>query len=124
MTFERTFDILSHLKENSKKQDILCARKNGSWVKFSVDDYNQNARDFAKGLIQMGFKKGDKIATISNNRPEWNFVDMGMSMIGVIHVPIYPTISEEEFAYIFNHSEVKMVIVSDANLYKKDKTNC
>ncbi len=121
MTFERTFDILSHLKENSKKQDILCARKNGSWVKFSVDDYNQNARDFAKGLIQMGFKKGDKIATISNNRPEWNFVDMGMSMIGVIHVPIYPTISEEEFAYIFNHSEVKMVIVSDATLYKKIK---
>ncbi len=121
MTFERTFDILSHLKENSKKQDILCAKKNGSWVKFSVHDYNRNARDFAKGLIQMGFKKGDKIATVSNNRPEWNFVDMGMSMIGVIHVPIYPTISEEEFAYIFNHSEVKMVIVSDATLYKKIK---
>ncbi len=119
MNFERTFDILTSIKESGKKQDILCTKKNGSWIKFSADEYYQNARVFAKGLIQMGFQKGDKIATVSNNRPEWNFVDMGMSMVGVIHVPVYPTISEDEFAYIFKHSEVRMVIVSDAALYKK-----
>ncbi|MCW3804986.1 AMP-dependent synthetase/ligase [Plebeiibacterium marinum] len=121
MIFERTFDILWHLKENDGKQDILCTKKNGSWTNFTVDEYFENARSFAKGLIQSGYKKGDKIATISNNRPEWNFVDMGMSMAGIIHVPIYPTISEEEFSYIFNHSGVKMVIVSDNSLYKKIK---
>jgi len=68
-----------------------------------------------------GFKKGDKIATVSNNRPEWNFVDMGMSMIGVVHVPIYPTISDEEYKYILEHSDAKMLIVSDIILYKRLK---
>jgi len=121
MKFERTFDILTHLKEDKSKGDILCAKKNGSWIKFSTSEYYENAKHFALGLLNMGFKKGDKIATISNNRPEWNFVDMGMNMAGVIHVPVYPTISDEEFAHIFRHSEVKMVIVSDAVLYKKIK---
>ncbi len=121
MKFERTFDILKHLKENSNKQDILCAKKNGSWVKFSVNEYYENAKNFALGLLNMGFEKGDKIATVSNNRPEWNFVDMGMAMIGVIHVPVYPTISDEEFTHIFTHSDAKMVIVSDSSLYSRIK---
>ncbi len=121
MIFERTFDILKHLKKNNPKNDILCAKLNGNWFKFSVAEYRDSAKHFAIGLLSMGFKKGDKIATISNNRPEWNFVDMGMAMVGVIHVPIYPTISEDEFLHIFEHSEVKMVIASDCTLYKKIK---
>ncbi len=121
MIFERTFDILKHLKKANPKNDILYAKLNGEWYKFTVAEYYDKAKQFALGLLSMGFKKGDKIATISNNRPEWNFVDMGMTMVGVIHVPIYPTISDEEFQYIFEHSEVKMVIVSDAGLYQKIK---
>ncbi len=121
MIFDRTFDILKHLKKVDPKNDILYAKLNGEWYKFSVAEYYDKAKQFAIGLLDMGFKKGDKIATISNNRPEWNFVDMGMTMVGVIHVPIYPTISDEEFAYIFKHSEVKMIIVSDAGLHKKIK---
>ena len=121
MIFERTFDILKHLKKTNPQKDILCAKLNGHWYKFSVAEYRDNAKNFALGLLNMGFKKGDKIATISNNRPEWNFVDMGMAMAGVVHVPIYPTISDEEFLHIFNHSEVKMVIVSDVSLYNKIK---
>ncbi|SMO64835.1 long-chain acyl-CoA synthetase [Saccharicrinis carchari] len=121
MIFERTFDILKHLKKTNPKSDVLNAKLNGEWYAFSVVEYHDKAKQFALGLLSLGFKKGDKIATISNNRPEWNFVDMGMAMVGVIHVPIYPTISDEEFKYIFKHSEVKMVIVSDVGLYQTIK---
>ncbi len=119
MNVKRTFDILSYLKVNNDKSDLLCAKQNGSWVRFSVDEYRENARKFALGLLALGFQKGDKIITVSNNRPEWNFVDMGMAMVGVIHVPVYPTIGDDEFLHIFSHSEAKIIIVSDAGLYKK-----
>ncbi|TLX76086.1 long-chain fatty acid--CoA ligase [Labilibacter sediminis] len=121
MTFERTFDILKHLKKSNPSNNILSAKRNGEWINFSVYEYHENAKNFAIGLLSMGFRKGDKIATISNNRPEWNFVDMGMAMIGVIHVPVYPTISDDEFLHIFQHSEAKMVIVSDSSLHDKVK---
>jgi long-chain acyl-CoA synthetase len=121
MKFARTFDLLDNLKQNYDKPDILAARREGMWVKFSVDEYLENARHFAKGLMAMGFQKGDKIATVSNNRPEWNFVDMGMAMIGVIHVPIYPTIGDDEYRHILTHSDARLLIVSDQSLYKRLK---
>ncbi|WP_075591638.1 AMP-dependent synthetase/ligase [Labilibacter marinus] len=121
MIFERTFDILHHQTQTNPQNIMLCSKSNGHWKKISAQQYHDNAEQFALGLLSMGFKPGDKIATISNNRPEWNFVDMGMSMVGVIHVPVYPTISEEEFEHIFRHSGAKMVIVSDVALYDKIK---
>ena len=71
------------------------------------------------GLMAMGIKKGDKVATVTTNRPEWNFADMGMAMTGVVHVPIYPTIGEDEYKYILEHAEVKIVIVGDKKLLEK-----
>ncbi len=121
MEIKRTFDLLINLKHNINKEDILCTKRDGEWVKFSVKEYNEQARLFSYGLLAKGFKKGDKIATVSNNRPEWNFVDMGMSMIGVVHVPIYPTISNEEYKYILEHCDARMLIVSDIILYKRLK---
>ena len=70
-------------------------------------------------LLSMGYKKGDKIATISGNKPEWNFVDMGMAQAGMIHVPIYPTISTEEYDYILEHSDVKAIFVGNKTIYNK-----
>jgi len=121
MKLTQTFHILDHLKQNLDKPDIFVAKREGLWVKFSVDEYIENARFFAKGLLSMGFKKGDKIATVSNNRPEWNFVDMGMALIGVIHVPIYPTISDDEYRFILTHSDAKWLMVSDSGLYTRLK---
>lgn len=121
MEILRTFDILDELKKSNDKTDILAAKRDGSWVTFSVDEYIEYSKFFSYGLLAMGFKKGDKIATVSNNRPEWNFVDMGMSMAGVIHVPIYPTIGEDEYKYILEHCDAKILIVSDIALYKKLK---
>ena len=122
MEVKRTFDILERYKQKFIKDDVFGVKSNGEWIKFSTLDYINNANFFSLGLLSLGYKKGDKIASISNNRPEWNFIDMGMSQIGVIHVPIYPTISTEEYDYILKHSEVKSVFVSAKNIFDKVKS--
>ncbi|MFC2103992.1 AMP-dependent synthetase/ligase [Bacteroidota bacterium] len=119
MNITRTFDLLDRYKELYQIEDALVGKENGHWVKYGSQDYINYSYWVSYGLLALGFKKGDKIATISNNRPEWNFVDMGMAQIGVIHVPIYPTIGSEEYEYIFKHSEVKAVIVSSIILWNK-----
>ncbi len=120
MTINRTFDILDQIKDKyAQKEDMLAARLNGTWVKYPASDYVSTAYAIASGLLAMGLKKGDKIATISNNRPEWNFMDMGMAMAGIVQVPIYPTISVEEYAYILDHAAPVLVVVSDKILYEK-----
>lgn len=118
---ERLFDLLPKMLEKYPKQDALAAKENGEWVKYSTQTFIENAELLSYGLLALGIKKGDKIANISNNRPEWNFVDIAMLQIGAVHVPIYPTISENDYKYILNDAEVKIVFVSDADLYNKVK---
>ena len=118
MNVERTFDLLDRYREHFIKEDALCGKQNGIWVKFSSGDYIDYSYNFSYGLLDMGLKKGDKIITISNNRPEWNFADMGMSMIGVIHVPVFTSLNTSEYQYIISHSEAKIILVSDKKLYK------
>jgi long-chain acyl-CoA synthetase len=122
MEITRTFDILDNYQKNFQKDDALAAKVDKKWVKYSINEYIDYVNNFSFGLLALGLKKGDKIATISNNRPEWNFADMAMSQIGVIHVPIYPTISEEEYDYILDHAEPKIIIISDKLLLDKLKS--
>lgn len=120
MEIKRTFDLLDRYQElYTHKTDALAGKQNGKWIKYSSRDYIQYAHWVSCGLLALGFKKGDKIATISNNRPEWNFVDLGMAQTGIIHVPIYPTIGHEEYEYILNHSQVKAVIFSSKLIWNK-----
>ena len=119
MEITRIFDLLDHLKNNYPSDAILAAKKNGNWIKYSTDDYIRYSNLFSIGLLALGFEKGDKIATVTNNRPEWNFIDMGMLQAGIVHVPLYPTISLDEYKYILTHSDVKAVIISDKQLYAK-----
>ncbi len=122
MEITRTFDLLDRYKDLYPDMKVaLAGKQNGEWEKFSSQEYIKYANWISCGLLALGFKKGDKIATISNNRPEWNFVDMGMAQIGIIHVPIYPTIGPEEYEYILNHSEVKALIVSNQLIWNKVK---
>lgn len=121
MSVVRTFDLLARYHEKLVKPDVLAAKKDGEWIKYSTHDYIDFSRWFACGLLAMGYKKGDKIVTVSNNRPEWNFVDMGMAMAGVVHVPVYPTISADDYRHILVHSEARSVIVSDRQLLNKIK---
>lgn len=115
---KRTFDILTYAEKNFPQESALAVKRNGKWDRFSTADYRKNVDDFSLGLLALGFDKDDKIATVSNNRPEWNFIDFGMSQIGAVHVGIYPTISEKEYLHILSHSDSKILIVSDKHLYE------
>ncbi|WP_245792671.1 AMP-dependent synthetase/ligase [Tangfeifania diversioriginum] len=117
----RTFDILERYIHEFPREDALGGKKDGEWYTYSTEDYYKKSHQFALGLLALGFKKGDKIATVTSNRPEWNFADMGMAMTGVVHVPMYPNISDEEYKYILEHSEVQMLIVGNNRLHKKLK---
>jgi len=120
MEVTRIFDLLSRYEEAFKpKDDVLAGKENGEWVKHDLKTYRRIADSISLGLIELGIGKGDKIATISNNRPEWNFIDMGILQTGAIHVPIYPTISEEDYRYILNHAEVKLVFIAGMDLLRK-----
>ena len=121
----RTFDLLDrYMLHYANKEDALAAKKDGKWQYYSARQYNEISHHFAYGLLELGFKKGDKIITITNNRPEWNFVDMGMSMIGVVHVPVFTSMSCDEYRYVFEHSESSMVLISDKKLYNTIKPIC
>jgi len=115
----RTFDILERYLNEFPREDALGGKKDGKWYTFSTEEYNRKSHQFAMGLMALGLKKGDKVATVTTNCPEWNFADMGMAMTGIVHVPIYPTIGEDEYRYILKHAEVKMLIVGDAKLFAK-----
>lgn len=103
----------------SYRNDILCVKRNKKWEKFSTTQYHEYVNNFSYGLLSNGFKKGDKILTISNNRPEWNMIDMGMIQIGLVHVPVYPNLEYKEYEHIFNHSNAKIMIVSSKEYYDK-----
>ncbi|MEO8147475.1 MAG: long-chain fatty acid--CoA ligase [Bacteroidia bacterium] len=119
MEVTRIFDVLPRQLKMFSKQDALAGKENGEWKKYSTQQFVQFADDISNGLLAMGFGKDDKIATISNNRPEWNFVDMGILQIGAVQVAIYPTISENDYRFILNDAEVKLIIISDASLLSK-----
>ena len=103
------------------KTDVLAGKEEGKWRRYTVQEYIDYCDWVSYALLSTGIKKGDKIAIISNNRPEWNFTDFGISQIGAVSVPIYPTISSEEYAYILGHVEPKLVFISDKNLFEKIK---
>ncbi len=114
----RTFEIPAYCHKNHPRDDIFATKKDGRWNKISTSEYLEKSQLVALGFISLGLKKYDKIATIcSNNRPEWNFIDMGASMAGLIHVPVYPTLSQKEFNFIFNQAEIKHIFVSDEKIY-------
>ena len=119
MEILRTFDLLENLKTYPPKDDILARRSRGKWIKYSIDQYYDISHTVAYGLLAMGFKPGTKVITITNNRPEWNFMDMGINLAHMIHVPVYSTLSHDDYLHIFTHSDVELIVVGSAALYKR-----
>jgi len=119
MEITRVFDLLDWLKENYQKDDILNGKRNGQWTNFSTNDYYNFSVLLSYGFMHLGLKKGDKIATVCNNRPEFNIMDMAMSMLGIIHVPMYATLSSEDYKHIINHSDAKMLVVGNKTIFAK-----
>lgn len=119
-TVRRTFDLLGRYQNLYSDLPVAIAGKEGGkWKSYTPSEYLEWTNQISYGFITLGVKPGDVVATVTNNRPEWNFFDLGLAQIGAIHVPIYPTISDEEYQYILNHCEAKFVIVGDKKLYEK-----
>ncbi len=121
MAYSRIFDIIQHQLQTNPLEVCLARRYDKkNWTTYSTEKVIEIANKISSGLLQLGLKKGDKIAIVSiNNRPEWQFLDLACSQIGVITVPIYPTISSADYEYIFNHAEVKYLFVSDKIIHRK-----
>jgi long-chain acyl-CoA synthetase len=117
--FTRLFDILKYQEQKYPRFDCLNYKYNGKWRNYSTAEVNEIVDKVSKGFIKAGIVPGDTVAIISNNRPEWNFVDNGMLQIGAVNVPIYPTISKDEYEYIFDDAKIKMVFVADKGLFDK-----
>jgi len=131
MNSKRLFDCIDHQLQNFPKPDMLAAKENGVWVKYSTQMVADIANRLSAGLLEMGVfgndftsEGSDKIAIISNNRPEWVFTDLAVQQIGAILVPVYPTTNPLELAFILNDAAVKYVFVSSIDLYKKAKDVC
>lgn len=121
MSYTRIFDIIEY-QSNICPLDICLARREDkkNWTSYSTKDFISTANQISKGLLNLGLQKGDTIAIISTtNRPEWHFIDLACMQIGVVDIPVYPTISSKEYEYIFNHAAVKYVFVSDKLMYRK-----
>lgn len=121
MEIRRTFDIIDLNCEKYPRKDMYGGKLDNEWVTWSTGQVREYVDLVSYGLMAMGYRKGDKVATISANKPEWNIVDMGLAQAGIIHVPIYPTISTDEYDYILQHSEVRAIIVGNKSIYSKVK---
>lgn len=120
MEITRLFDFPYYQLEKFNLSDALNVKKDGKWVATSTQEYIDKANAISRGLLRLGVQRNDKIAIISmTNRTEWNICDIGILQTGAQNVPIYPTISEEDYAYVLNHSESKYCFVSCSEVKSK-----
>ena len=119
----RLFDLLHHLKQMPPKSDALTAKENGEWRKYSTQEYIDTVNALSYAFIDMGVKPGDKIGLISNNRPEWNFIDYACLQTGSINTPLYPTISEHDLKHVIADAGLKYFFVANEEIYTKVKAS-
>tara|TARA_B110000090_G_scaffold3596_2_gene3784 strand:+ start:329 stop:2101 length:1773 start_codon:yes stop_codon:yes gene_type:complete len=116
----RLFDFAHYQLEKHNLESAFVVKKDGEWVKTSSKEYIDKANSISRALLRLGIQKNDKIAVISStNRTEWNIVDIGVLQIGAQNVPIYPTISADDYEYVLNHSESIYCFVSDEEVLEK-----
>lgn len=115
----RLFDFLTLHCQKTPQSPFLSAKEQGQWRSHSFAQVQQLSNQLSQLLLTLGLQKGDKIAIISENRPEWNVVDLGALQIGVVSVPMYPNISERDYAFIFNDAGIKYAFVGNEAIWSK-----
>ncbi|PWG04914.1 AMP-dependent synthetase/ligase [Polaribacter aquimarinus] len=116
----RLFDFPYYQLEKYNLDKAFISKTSGEWESISTKEYIDKANQISRGLINLGVKPNDKIAVISStNRTEWNICDIGVLQTGAQNVPIYPTISKEDYEYVLNHSESIYCFVSDDEVLQK-----
>jgi long-chain acyl-CoA synthetase len=127
-TPKRLFDFIDIMATDKPLENAVNSKTSGDWVGLSTPEVSELGNKLSAKLLSMGVGAGDKIAMISStNRTEWVLADHAMTQIGAINVPIYPTISPDDYAYIMNHAEVKFCFVSDIEVLDKVReiqSNC
>lgn len=126
MNYSRLFDCMEHQLAHFPKKDMLSAKENGQWKSYSSQEVTDIVNKLSAGLLQLGVSANDfspegsdKIAIISNNRPEWVFTDLAVQQIGAILVPVYPTTNPIELQFILNDAAVKYIFVSNDEMLQK-----
>jgi long-chain acyl-CoA synthetase len=119
MEIKRVFDILDKLKTYAPKKDILNSKVNKQWVSCSVDEFIDHTNYVSSALLHLGLKANDKVAIMAANMPQWNFVDYGSQQVAMPTTPIFPTVSNDDLKYILNHSEAKIIFISDRSVWQK-----
>lgn len=115
----RLFDILEFAKEKYNNKPALAGKRGGKWVLYSQQEFIDNSNYVTAALLKKGIQKGQFVVNISDNRPEWNFLDMGVLQAGAVHVPVFPTISMEELEYILKEVKPKFIFVSSRFLINR-----
>lgn len=123
---KRLFDCLEYHLERKPLDDMLAGKEGGQWKKYSTSDAKRIVDELSAGLLNLGISCGDmtaegrdKVAILCKNRPEWILLDMAVQQIGAILVPVYPTISVNELAFVLSDAQVKIAFVNDQDLFLK-----
>ena len=119
MKTTRLFDFLACQAAEYPKTDSLAYKHEGWWISISTSDVKEKVDQVSLGLIKKGIGKGDRIALISFNRPEWIILDLAIQQLGAVSVPVYPTITEDDYRYIFKEAEVRLIFTDSQALYEK-----
>lgn len=116
----RLYDFAYLQLNNNPQQKMFNSKVDIDWISTSTTEFLKLANTISRGLLRLGVKPGDKIAVVTTtNRIEWSILDIATLQIGAINVPLYPTISSDDYAYIINHSDAVLCFVSDKDLAKK-----
>ena len=115
----KLYELVLNYKQNYSKEIMVAGRSGNSWKTYSTKEFVEIVESLSKGLLAKGIQKGDRIAIMSGNRPEWNFIDFACNQIGAATVPLYPTLSNQDLVYILNDAEVKLLFVSNEELSVK-----
>src|SRR5919199_4067000 len=101
-----------------RKPDALNHKRDGRWLRISAEECIERVRHVALGMVELGIKAGDRVALLSENRPDWSIVDLAILSLGAINVPIYTTQAVEQVRYILEDSGARLLFVSGRKVFK------
>lgn len=116
MEIRRLFDLLPNRKELQPNRIVFAAKQDGAWHYIDIKEYIEKSDLISYAFLELGLQRDDKVAIISTNRPEWNFTDIGTQQIGAVLVPIYPTISQDDYKYILDNADVKCLVLESPDM--------
>ena len=116
----RVFDLLPRYVEKfGWKDNLFAGKEKGEWIKYDGKAFCAMTDAISRGFIKLGVGKGDRVALVANNSPQWNMVDFAIQQVGAITIPIYSTISHDDYAYILKHSEAKAILLKAVPFIEK-----